>query len=122
MGPNRPCRGRDMPADIFVKRRNDRLIFFAALAVLTAGSIAITSYDPVAGFTSIGKAIVWGLTNFYPDARSLAKLPDILAKLRDTILMSVAATTVAAVFAVMLAMIGSHTTRVNLVFRALATG
>jgi phosphonate transport system permease protein len=111
-----------MPADIFVKRRNDRLIFFAALAVLTAGSIAITSYDPVAGFTSIGKAIVWGLTNFYPDARSLAKLPDILAKLRDTILMSVAATTVAAVFAVLLAMIGSRTTRINWVFSVFARG
>src|ERR1700761_7973563 len=121
-GPSRPPRGRDMPADIFVKRRNDRLIFFAALGVLTAGSIAITSYDPVAGFTSIGKAIVWGLTNFYPDARSLAKLPDILVKLRDTILMSVAATTVAAIFAVLLAMIGSRTTRINWVFSVLARG
>src|SRR6202012_2744 len=110
MGPNRPCRGRDMPADIFVKRRNDRLIFFAALSVLTAGSIAITKYDAVAGFTSIGKAIVWGLSNFYPDAHAMTKLPEIAQKLWETILMSVAATTIAALFAMMLAMIGSRTT------------
>lgn len=109
-----------MPADIFVKRRNDRLLFLAALGALTAGSIAVTSYDPVAGFTSIGKALVWGASNFYPDAQSLTKLPDIARKLRDTILMSVAATTVAAIFALVLAMIGSRTTRINIVFSVFA--
>lgn len=111
-----------MPADIFVKRRNDRLLFFAALGVLTAGSIVITSYDPVAGFTSIGKAFLWGLSNFYPDAHAMTKLPDIAQKLRDTILMSVAATTVAAVFAVMLAMVGSRTTRISKLLSVVARG
>ncbi|HLZ01994.1 MAG TPA: ABC transporter permease subunit [Bradyrhizobium sp.] len=111
-----------MPVDIFVKRRNDRLLFFAALGVLTAGSIAVTKYDAVAGFTSIGKALVWGVSNFYPDAHALTKLPDILRKLRDTILMSVAATTVAAVFALILAMIGSRTTRINPLFSVVARG
>jgi phosphonate transport system permease protein len=111
-----------MPADIFAKRRNDRLLFFAALAALTAGSIAITKYDAVAGFTSIGKAFVWGLSNFYPDAHAMTKLPEIAQKLRDTILMSVAATSIAAVFAMMLAMIGSRTTRLNPLFSVLARG
>jgi phosphonate transport system permease protein len=111
-----------MPADIFAKRRNDRLLFFAALGALTAGSIAITKYDPVAGFTSIGKAFVWGLSNFYPDAHAMTKLPEIAQKLRETILMSVAATSVAAVFATMLAMIGSRTTRINAAFSVVARG
>lgn len=109
-----------MPADIFIKRRNDRLLFFAAVGALAGGSIFITSYDPVAGFTSIGKALVWGASNFYPDARSLTKLPDIARKLRDTILMSIAATTVAAIFALMLAMVGSRTTRLNMAFSVIA--
>jgi phosphonate transport system permease protein len=111
-----------MPADIFVKRRNDRLLFFAALGALTAGSIVITNYDAVAGFTSIGKALVWGVSNFYPDAHAMTRLPDIARKLRDTILMSVAASTVAAVFAVMLAMVGSRTTRINQLFSVIARG
>lgn len=102
-----------MPTDIFVKRRNDSLIFFAALGALTVGSIVITKYDVVAGFTSIGKALVWGLTNFYPDAHALTRLPDIAEKLWETVLMSVASTTVAAIFAAMLAVIGSRTTRIN---------
>jgi phosphonate transport system permease protein len=111
-----------MPADIFVRRRNDRLLFFAALSLLTIGSIVITKYDPVAGFASIGKALVWGVSNFYPDTHALTRLPDIVRKLRDTILMSVAATTVAAVFAVMLAVIGSRTTRINTLFGVIARG
>jgi phosphonate transport system permease protein len=111
-----------MPADIFVKRRNDSLLFFAALSALTVGSIVITKYDVVAGFTSIGKAIVWGMRNFYPDARAMTKLPDIAQKLWETVLMSVASTTVAAVFAVMLAMVGSRTTRINSFFSVIARG
>ena len=111
-----------MPADIFVKRRNDRLLFFAVLGALAIGSTVITKYDPVAGFTSIGKAFVWGVSNFYPDAHAMTKLPDILRKLRDTILMSVAATTIAAVFAVILAMAGSRTTRINTFFSVIARG
>ena len=111
-----------MPADIFVKRRNDRLLFFAALGGLTAGSIIITQYDVAAGFTSIGKAFVWGLSNFYPNAQAMTKLPEILQKLWETILMSVAATTSAAVFAIMLAMVGSRTTRINALFSVTARG
>lgn len=111
-----------MPADIFVKRRNDRLLFFAALSALTAGSIVITKYDVATGFTSIGKAFVWGVSNFYPNADAMTKLPEIAQKLRDTILMSVAASTTAAVFAMMLATVGSRTTRINKPFSVIARG
>jgi phosphonate transport system permease protein len=111
-----------MPADIFVRRRNNTLVFFALLGALTVGSIVITQYDVVAGFTSIGKAIAWGMRNFYPDAHSLTKLPDIAEKLWETVLMSVASTTIAALFATVLAMVGSRTTRINGVFSVLARG
>lgn len=111
-----------MPANIFVKRRNDSLLFFAALGALTIGSIVITKYDVVAGFTSIGKAFVWGAENFYPDAHAMTRLPDIVRKLWETILMSVASTTVAAVFAALLAMMGSRTTRINRLFSVIARG
>ncbi len=111
-----------MPADIFVKRRNDRLLLFAGLSVLTVGSVVITKYDVVAGFTSMGKAFVWGLSNFYPNAHAMTKLPEIAQNLWDTILMSVAATTSAAVFAIMLAIVGSRTTRISSFFSVIARG
>lgn len=111
-----------MPTDIFVKRRNEGLFFFAVLGALTVGSIVITKYDVAAGFTSIGKALVWGVTNFYPNAHAWTKLPDIAEKLWETVLMSVAATTIAAIFALILAMVGSRTTRINRFFSIFARG
>ena len=100
-----------MQADVFIRRRNNALIFFALLTILTAGSIIITQYDVLKGFTSFVKAFTWGASNFYPDVGSLMKLPDILVKLWETVLMSIAATTVAAILSLFLAVAGSRTTR-----------
>lgn len=105
-----------MQVDIFVKRRNSGLLFFTLLSILTVYSIIITEYDVVKGFTSIGKAFSWGISNFYPDAKAMTKLPDILVKLRETVLMSIASTTVAALVAAVLAVLGSRTTRINRLF------
>jgi phosphonate transport system permease protein len=111
-----------MPPDIFTKRRNDSLIFFGILTVLTVGAIVITQYDVTKGFTSIFKAFVWGASNFYPDAEAMSKLLDIAQKLWETILMSVAATTIAGVFATLLALAGSRTTRANAFFSVIVRG
>ena len=111
-----------MPVDIFVKRRQERLIFILCLTVLTIGSIIITEYDVAKGFTSIFKAISWGLANFYPDSASMVKLPNILGKLRETILMSIAASTVAALIGFLLALAGSHTTRIHPIFSIISRG
>lgn len=111
-----------MQADIFTKRRNDSLIFFALAAMVTVGSIVITEYDVVTGFTSIVKAIVWGVANFYPDAKSMKELPDILHKLWETVLMSIAATTIAAIFAGALALVGSKATRMNSISSIIVRG
>jgi phosphonate transport system permease protein len=103
----------EMQADIFAKRRKDSLIFLASLVILTLVSIIITEFNVAKGFTSVLKAVTWGVSNFYPDAKSLTKLPGILIKLRETVLMSIASTTVAAVFAGLFALLGSSTTKVN---------
>jgi phosphonate transport system permease protein len=111
-----------MLPDIFIKRRNDSLLFFITLTALTICSIIITQYDVVKGFTSVGKAFVWGVSNFYPDAHAMTKLPDIAQKLWETVLMSVASTTIAAIFAVILAVLGYRTTRINGFFSVLVRG
>ena len=111
-----------MPVDIFVKRRNVGLIFLASVTILTLGSVIITRYDLLKSFTSIVKALSWGVSNFYPDAKSLKELPDILHKLWETVLMSIAATTIAAIFAVLLALIASRTTRLNIISSIVVRG
>jgi len=111
-----------MRDDIFVKRRYDNLGFILLLVILSIGSIIITKYDVLKGFASIGKALIWGGSNFYPDAKAWSILPDILPKLQETVLMSIAATTVAAVFALILSLAGSKTTRINSLFSILSRG
>lgn len=111
-----------MHRDIFAQRRNESLIFFSLLAILTVCSVIITHYDVVKGFLSFGEALSWGVSNFYPDAKSMIKLPDIFQKLKETVLMSVAATTIASAFALMLALVGSRTTRSNSFFSILSRG
>lgn len=111
-----------MRDDIFAKRRKDNLVFFLVLITLTVGSIIITQYDVMKGFASIAKAIIWGGGNFYPDDKSMKLLPEILPKLQETVLMSIAATTVAAVFAVFLALAGSRTTRMSSIFSVVSRG
>jgi phosphonate transport system permease protein len=111
-----------MPANVFIKRKIDGLIFLGVVGILTIGSVIITKYDIIKSFTSIFKALSWGIANFYPSAASLKELPDMLHKLWETVLMSIAATTVAAIFACMLALVGSRTTRVNKVFSVIVRG
>jgi len=111
-----------MRDDIFTKRRNSNLIFFLVLLILSVGSIIITEYDVLKGFSSIVKAVIWGGSNFYPDALALRILPEILPKLLETVSMSIAATTVAAVFALFLSLAGSQTTRISRIFSILSRG
>lgn len=100
-----------MPADVFAGRRNAGLLFGGVGALLTVGAVVITEYDMAKSCTGIMKAVFWAVTNFYPDAASLQKLPDLLSKLGETVLMSIAATTIAAAIAGLLALLGSRTTR-----------
>lgn len=111
-----------MGADIFAKRKRSALAFILIVSIITLVSIVITEYNVAKGFTSVPKAIQWALSNFYPTKESLTKLPDILEKLKETLLVSIAATTVAALFALLFAILGSNTTKVNGFFGSISRG
>lgn len=109
-----------MQADFFAKKRRNSIGFFAILAAITVGTIIITEYDIVKGFESLPRAVTWALGNFYPTQESLVKLPDILSSLIETLLVSIAATSIGAVFALFFAIMGSNTTRVNAFFGSIS--
>ncbi|WZL74722.1 ABC transporter permease subunit [Clostridiaceae bacterium 35-E11] len=66
------------------------------------------------------KAVKWMFSSFYPNKQALEKLPSIFQKLKDTIMMSIAATTVSSCFALLLAILGSKTTKINNFFSILS--
>ena len=65
------------------------------------------------GMATIPEAVGWIFSNLMITQESLGKLPKILEKLTETIFMSIAATTIAAVISLFLGLFGSKTTKVN---------
>jgi phosphonate transport system permease protein len=108
--------------NFFVKKRVQSLLVISILLLVSYGSILITEFDVIAGLHSIPEAMAWGISNFYPTMESLEKLPGILEKLQETVLISIAAASVAAVFAIVFAIIGSKTTRVNGILSTFSRG
>jgi phosphonate transport system permease protein len=109
-------------ADVFIRRRNNAVLFFGLLSTVTLGSIVLTRYDVAKGLVSFARAFFWGASNFYPNSASFRRLPDILVKLWETVLMSISATVVSAVPSLFLALSGSRSTRVHPLFTVCARG
>ncbi|WP_373232386.1 PhnE/PtxC family ABC transporter permease [Cohnella sp.] len=111
-----------MSDKFFAKKRWQSLLTFGCILLLTVLFITLTEYNVMKGFTSIPKAVTWSITNFYPNEKSLEKLPSILDKLIETVLISIASATVASLFAGFFAIMGANTTKVNRVFAVLSRG
>ncbi|MDD9150026.1 ABC transporter permease subunit [Sporolactobacillus sp. CQH2019] len=102
-----------MKHDLLFRKKIQSLVILAILLIIAYLAMLLTQFDLLDSLISIPKAIVWSVTNFYPNAYSLTKMPDIWAKLRETLLISIAAASVASVFAFVFALFGSRATEVN---------
>ncbi|MCI3985360.1 ABC transporter permease subunit [Bacillus vallismortis] len=111
-----------MQANIFAKKRRSTLGTVFIVGAVTLLAIITTEFDVIKGFASLPKAVEWGLGNFYPTKESLAKLPDIMEMLIETLLVSIAATTTGAIFALLFAILGSNTMRMNMFFGRISRG
>lgn len=83
------------------------------LLAITYGSSMITKFDLIKGIQSIPGTIAWMGVNLIPDAAALENLPKVLERLWETIVLSVFASTTAAVLAFFFAIFGSETTKRN---------
>ena len=100
------------PVEKVFRDRNLFLVGTLGLVlVLVWGSAALTEFNLIDGLASFPKALSWMGANFIPTDHSLANLPKIVAKLGETVLVSVMATVLAGVVAFVLALLGSRTTR-----------
>ncbi|NWG20331.1 MAG: phosphonate ABC transporter, permease protein PhnE [Chloroflexi bacterium] len=100
-----------MQPDIFQLRQRQSALFFVLLSGLTYGAILLTNYDVVQGLTAIPRAFVWATANFIPDDEAWQRLPRILDKLRETVLMAISSATVASALGLAVALLGATTTR-----------
>ena len=98
---------------VFAKKKLTFTLAFAGIAVLFTMSAVVTDYNVVKGFLSVPQAIIWMSKNLVPNENSWAKLPNILNKLFETTLVSIAVTVCAAVCAFFFSLLGTKTIKSN---------
>lgn len=107
-----------MKIEVLIKRNKMLTVVFIVIIGLSMLCAQLTDFNAVKGLDSIPKAIVWMFSQFIPNGKAFIKLPSILSKLIETILLSIAATTTASVFALFFGVMGSKVTKTNGVVRA----
>ncbi|MDD3252932.1 MAG: ABC transporter permease subunit [Lachnospiraceae bacterium] len=98
---------------IFTKRKQTFTLAFLGVIVLFGLASFITNFNVIEGFESIPKAVVWIATNLVPNEKSWSRLPNILSKLIETALLSVAVTVCAGICAFFFSLLGTRATRIN---------
>ncbi len=109
-----------MDAKQMRKNKWQTTIFLILIIIITYLSSFITKFHLIESIATIPAAFSWIFSNLLITPESLKKLPQILEKLGETIFMSIAATTLAAVVSLFLAIMGSKTTKVNQTFSVIA--
>ena len=98
---------------VFTKRKRTFTLVFLGVIALFIGSSLVADYSLIGGFESIPKAIIWMAKNLIPDEKAWTRLPNILTKLIETALVSVAVTVCAAVCSFFFSLLGTKTTKAN---------
>ncbi|WP_339226247.1 phosphonate ABC transporter, permease protein PhnE [Oceanobacillus sp. FSL K6-2867] len=95
-------------------------VFLIIIIGITYLSAAITEFNFFDSIATLPKALGWIFENLWITPETWERLPIILEKLNETIFMSIAATTLAAIISLFLGLMGSKTTKVNNVFSVIA--
>ena len=98
-------------------RRRQLSAGLIVLTILVLVSLAAraTDFGVIAGLRSVPAAFAWMGTHLVPSTKSLARLPEILSALQQTILMAIAATVLAAMCALFFSMAGAKSTSPHVV-------
>ncbi len=99
--------------DIFKRRKMTYTAVFLVFIAVFAGASYVADFRVVDGILSFPAAISWIASNLIPDQAALERLPNILDKLLETALVSVAVTVVAAIFAFFFSLLGSNITKIH---------
>lgn len=103
--------------DIFKKRKITYTLAILCVLLIYAVSSLITGFHTTEALASLPAAGVWIAENLVPNRESLERLPNILDKLLETALLSVAVTVVAALFAFFFSLLGSRITKVPVIIK-----
>lgn len=103
----------ELTKDVFRKRNLKLTLIFFIIAALFAGSSVLSSFQLSDGLIAVPRAIGWMFKNLIPDGKAFERLPKILQRLNETILLSIAVTVIAGILAFIFSLYGSKTTKTN---------
>lgn len=89
------------------KKNQQMIVVVLILTSLTYLASVITDFNILHGLATLPEAFIWIFSNLVVTEESLERMPTILDKLVETILMSIAATTTATVVSLLLGVMGS---------------
>ena len=108
-GKETQIKGQD---SVFSKRKKTFTLFFVGVTAIFIIAAVVTNYDMIKGLQSIPKAVDWIAKNFVPDKKAWTRFPNILSKLIETALLSIAVTVCAAIFAFFFSLLGTRIMKV----------
>ena len=98
---------------IFVKRRRTFTLVFLCVAAVFVISSSVVNFDTTGGLAAIPRAAVWIANNLVPTEASFRRLPTILNRLWETILVAIAVTVCATIVAFFASLLGTKALKVN---------
>lgn len=111
-----------MQFNYLARKRLLTLALLLVVGIAVWGAAKATSFEFAKGMAAVPKAMAWGAENFFPNEKALGRLPSIMDKLLQTVLLAVASTSVAAIAALVFAVAGSRTMRINTFFAVVSRG
>ncbi|WP_313527215.1 PhnE/PtxC family ABC transporter permease [Anaerotignum sp.] len=99
--------------DVFMRKKLKHTLILLTMVAIFWGASTLSNFNLVDGITSLPKAILWMSTNLIPDAKAFERLPKILERLSETVLLSISVTVIAGILAFAFSLLGSRTTKTN---------
>ncbi|WP_206215441.1 MULTISPECIES: ABC transporter permease subunit [unclassified Enterococcus] len=113
---------RFYPKNALQQRKMMNVCFILLIVGAYLLSAEMVGFQGMMSMSAIPRSFVWLFTNFVPTNDSMHYLPNIITRMSETILMSVAATSTGAFLALAAAVLGSQVTGVNAVSKVLVRG
>lgn len=89
------------------------ILTFLILLLLAIGATVLLDFKYSEALLAFPNAALWIVQNFYPNAEAWTRLPNILEKLVETVLMAIASATTASLLAYVFALFGAEATKFN---------
>ncbi|MBC8015382.1 MAG: ABC transporter permease subunit [Sporomusaceae bacterium] len=104
------------------KRKRQMTFMLILLMILSAAAMHVTEFNLLDAVIAVPSAIIWMVTNFYPNAESLNNLPSIAAKLKETVFLAIVATTTSSIFALLFALMSTRSNlKLTIICRLIAS-